>query len=392
MPSTLLLFDVDGVLLYAGGYREALRATINYFAAAMGQPALAPTYDENAEFEACGITNEWDSIPMCVGALLLAALEQRPDALRATFTATLDAIRQAGIAIPRPDYPALARAVQAEHRAGEAVSAAVRRVLASRSPAATHPLLAELFADVTAVSSPTTYIFQHYVLGSARFTETFGLPPAFEVESYLLAHDVPLLSPASKRRLHQGAAAGEWGIAILTARGSYPPAGEQPVRGDMAYSPEAEPALERVGLNPAPPLIASGRIAWLARRYKRRTEDYLKPAPVQALAAIGAAASGLEVPALLAAADFYEHGKLGGPLADLSGSRVQVIVFEDTVVGIRATQRAAALLREAGLDVHLEAAGIAKESSKRAALAPIATRLFDDVNEALAFYLPVLEN
>lgn len=76
---TLLLLDVDGVLVHPLGYRDALRATVDHFAGRMGQTVVDITDDEIAVFEACGITNEWDSGAICVSALLLAVLGQQPD-------------------------------------------------------------------------------------------------------------------------------------------------------------------------------------------------------------------------------------------------------------------------------------------------------------------------
>src|SRR5207247_631529 len=78
-------------------------------------------------------------------------------------------------------------------------------------------------------------------------------------------------------------------------------------------------AAELVGLLGRCPLIASGRLAWLAVRRSRTIPEYVKPSPVHALAAIGAAVSGSECAALDAAAELIETGALTGPLADLRG-------------------------------------------------------------------------
>ncbi len=78
---TLLLFDVDGVLVHPVGYRAALRALVDRFAA---QTGIGPDDNEIAFFEACGFINEWDSGAVCVSAILLAALDQRPDLRRGT--------------------------------------------------------------------------------------------------------------------------------------------------------------------------------------------------------------------------------------------------------------------------------------------------------------------
>jgi len=105
---------------------------------------------------------------------------------------------------------------------------------------------------------------------------------------------------------------------------------------------------------------------------------------VQALAALGAAVSGSETEALLAAATLAEEGRLTGPLTALRESALRVVVFEDSAGGIRATQRATELLRGAGVDVRFEAVGVSPHADKRAALAELTPHVLDEVNAGLA--------
>ena len=122
---------------------------------------------------------------------------------------------------------------------------------------------------------------------------------------------------------------------------------------------------------------------WIAAQNGRSGPDYVKPAPVQALAAIAAAASGQESVALQAAAALYEHGTLSGPLAELAGEPVRVVVFEDSSGGIRATRGAVALLQDAGLSAICYGVGISPHEGKRAALEAVADIIVDDVNAGL---------
>ena len=387
---TLLLFDVDGVLIHPRGYKEALRAAVDYFAAQMGQPPARLTYDEIALFEACGITNEWDSLPMCVSAMLVAALAQRSDLARETFSETLDAIRKSGIRIVRPDFGTLAREVATRTPAGSAPTATIHRIMRERASEETHPLLAELFDDIYDLATPTTHIFQHFTLGSERFTQTYGLPPVLDVESCLLRYDEPLIEQGTAARLlarveHDGA-----GMVIFTARPSLPPAdlpaGAEPINW-RSHPPEGDLAAELLGMAGRVPLIAGGRMTWLAHRHGREPGAYIKPSPVQAIAALGAACCGGETAALEAAVAFVERGEVNGPLVELAGLPVRAVVFEDSVTGIHAVRRAVDLLEEAGLDVTLEIVGVAPEESKRASLRRVADRVVSDVNQALEPYL-----
>ncbi len=381
---SVLLFDVDGVLIHPVGYKAALRDTVRHFTSLMGLPDYAPTEDEIAVFEACGITNEWDSGAICVSTLLNAALVADPGLRRATLDETLAAIQGARPRLERPDYAALARRILDTTPDQDSVPAArYLALLSERANAGWLPLLAALLADVYTTATPTTSVFQAHTLGSARYTATYGAPPPIQRPSYLAEYDTPLLSAGSRERLLAWSRQPGHGAAIFTARPSLPPAGEpdSPANG---YAPEAELAMERIGLDGQLPLVGQGRVAWLAHRRGRGAAAYIKPSPVQALAAIGAAISGDERAALWAAAALAEDGRLEDPLASLRGQHVSVTVFEDATGGIRAVQTAVRLLREAGLDVHPRAIGVSSHPDKRAALAPLAERVVDDVNAGLA--------
>jgi len=134
-------------------------------------------------------------------------------------------------------------------------------------------------------------------------------------------------------------------------------------------------------------MIGQGRVGWLAWRNGRNSADYVKPSPVQALMAIGTAATGLEMESGLAASALVEDGKLVGPLAQLRGQPVQIIVCEDSTGGIRATRSAVELLQRAGVEAAFKAIGISTNPDKRAALAQVTDQVVDDINAALALAL-----
>jgi len=384
---TLILLDVDGVLVHPAGYKAALRATVNRFARQMGLGDIGPDDDAIAVFEACGVTNEWDSGAISVSALLQAALTQRPDLRRATLDDTLDAIRAAEVSIETPDFRALAQTVAAAHGMDPALH--YWREVAAPWDDSALPLLSALLNNVYDVpNTPTTRAFQTHALGSDRFTQTYGVPAPFESESFLAAHDIPLLSPANAERLAAWRDAPHGGAAIFTARPSLPPADLPddylPVDPSYGYPPEAELAAELLGLAGRLPLIAQGRIGWIAQRHGRTYADYVKPSPVQGVAAIAAAASNTETGALLAAAALAEDGILAPPLADLRGARLRVVVLDDATGGIRAVRGAVEWLRAEGLDLTFEGIGVSPHPAKRAALREVAEHVVDDVNAGLA--------
>ena len=389
---TLILLDVDGVLVHPIGYKRALRALVEHFAVQMGLSLPGPTDDEIAIFEACGLTNEWDSGAMCVSALLLAALECAPEARRPTLEATFDALRAAQPDAPRPDFTAEARQIARHGADGRYPAAHYLELLSARTDPANLPLLRALLGNVYAVrETPSTRAFQTFVLGNERFQATYGLPAPFVSESYLITYDIPLLDAPTRARLLDWAESPGHGIAIYTARPSRPPADlppDEPVGEPPAgYPPEAELAAELVGLAGRAPLIGQGRVGWLAWRHGRAAADYIKPSPVQALSAIAAAVSGVETESLRAAVHLIERGELSGPLTALREGPVHIVIYEDSAGGICAVQDAVALLQQAGVSASLKGIGVSPQPDKRAALATVADQLVDDVNEGLALVL-----
>jgi hypothetical protein len=350
---------------------------------------MGPGDDEIAVFEASGLTNEWDSGAMCVSALLLAALEARPDLRRVTLDETLAAIRGSGVQLSRPDFTDAAREIAHHYPDGHLPAVHYLALLTARTDPANLALLHALLGDVyDVVSTPTTRVFQTYTLGSERFAATYGRAAPFESNSYLADYDIPLLTDENRECLLRWSHIPGHGAAIFTARPSLPPAdlpGDEPP-GDppTGYAPEAELAVELIGLAGKVPLIAQGRVGWLAWRNGRGAAEYIKPSPVQALASIGAAASGSETAALEAAAALVERGELTGPLAALADHRTRVIVFEDAAGGIRAARRAVELLGHAGLEVAFESVGVSPQADKRAALAQVADHVVDEINAGLA--------
>jgi hypothetical protein len=385
----VFLFDVDGVLIHPLGYRAALMRTVGHFATAMGLSGMAPTHAEIDAFEANGITTEWDSVPMCVGHLLLEVARQRPDLLRADLPASLGAVQVAAVSIERPDYAVIAGQVGAT-AGDERPSLVALRLLRAEAAGlsdgvarALVPLLDTLLADTHVIEAPCTRVFQHYTLGDDGFARAYGQPADFATPSLLRDLDRPLLEPSTRARLEAARKSGDLHGAVYTARPSLPPADSPSPPHD--YAPEAEIALELVGMG-GWPLIGFGRVLWLAEQHAKRRDAYVKPSPVQALAAIGAAASGREAPSLEAARTLVEDGHLSGSLAALP-SRLTITVFEDTTSGVQAMMQAADALRSQGIEATVRTVGVAPAGPKREALAPLAAVLVDDINAGVEWAL-----
>jgi hypothetical protein len=230
--------------------------------------------------------------------------------------------------------------------------------------------------------APVTRHLQHLVIGGEAIPLSYGVEPDLASPPYLLRYDRPLLSPSGRARLRSGVAAGQVGATLYTARPSLPPTeADGPAVG---FSPEAEAARSLVELEDLP-VIGAGKMRWLASQENAEVERLVKPSPVQALAAIGAASSGQEAESLHAAICLHRDGVLCRPLAGLGPATVHV--FEDTVGGLAAVEEAVEALRDAGLRVGYEPYGIVVDGPKAAAMEERGVTTYPTVNEAISVAL-----
>jgi len=387
----LFLFDVDGVLVEARGYLRALQDTVAHFARRMGVGDLVLTEEEVRAGEAHGLTSEWDSAPAYILTQLIARLSREPSLLLPDrWEAALETLAARPLPLPHPDYMTLVGRMGARRRDFDETSHAVRAVLwddAQFLPAAQRKavkaILDELLADTHNFDrAPITRYFQHLVIGSDGVAKTYGVVPYFEARPYLLDYDVAELSPETAARLRDAAASGRIHPVIYTARPSLPPNGV--ATSSRGYSPEAELAQTLVGLE-GWPLIGLGQLQWLAAHRNGQTAQMVKPSPLQALAAIGAAV-GPEQAALEAAWDFHTTGALRGPLAGLDV--ITVHIFEDTAGGMRGVRSAVEALHAAGVDICWKPYGVTPATGAKAeAMAMQGIPTYRSVNAAVAVAL-----
>ena len=386
------LLDIDNVLIYPGGYRESFSRTIDHLLRAMGWEDSNSYHSSAQVFEAHGITNEWDMSAICLSGLFVAAAQKIPDvSFSDSVLDTLEIVKTLGLPTQEVNFSQLAREVAAEMKPYEthlptlAAPRVFDRIIRSTCDPKSHEsinvLLDHILSNARDIErSRTMSIFQNYALGSANFVKTYAMPSPFETSSLIVEHDLPVLSTNNCERLLSASVNKEIRPVVFTARPSLPPGG---VRDDAHYySPEAELAVELVGLDSIP-LIASGRTEWLAWKTGADPHTFIKPAPVHALAAIGAAISGDEIAGLMAAHIFLDKALLSSPLSDLVGSDLHVTVFEDSARSIDSVSKVLDLLREFGVQSSLSAKGIAVNHEKRMLLNKSGATLFDDVNDAI---------
>ena len=279
-----------------------------------------------AELEKRGIFSEWDMVPLLLATLWNDILSHHPNLnLPADlYSAAVEIGRNVNGYMPRelviPEFEYIPGQYPAE--------AALQH---GCFPFIPMDLRVNILSQSRNVNfSQTMRLFQHYSLGSRVFSQTYDLPAEVETESFLLTHDRSNINDAIRAKLRQP----NIYLAGLTARPSAPP--REVDDSHFGYAPEAEIALKLVGLADIP-LIAFGKLEYLAAQRGLDAGALIKPSPVHALAATAAALTGDEWSGLQSAGDWFQTGKLNGVFADLP-REFELFVVEDTLGGIRSTR------------------------------------------------------
>jgi len=345
----IILLDIDGVLVQPLGYRAALRATVQHF---IGSD-IEIEEEVITDLEKHGITSEWDMVPLIIAShwnsiLLQQSMQNLSD-----------------------DVFVAAREIQSQRKVDGSINVPVFDPVAGQYPAQT-AYEADLFSSMpehlrknlltetrNVHKSHSMRIFQHYTLGSIHFEKTYNMQPEFETESYLLKYDRSNLDK-NIRAVLQGD--GNKLIAF-TARPSRPP--REITESMPGYAPEAELALELVGLRGIP-MIAFGKLVYIASQYNLDPAMLVKPSSFHALSGMLAALTGDELFALRATCEYQVTGVLNGLFADLPHS-FELIVVEDTMGGIHSVRDAGDILRQSGFDVAVRAFGLTGGSMAKAA-------------------------
>lgn len=370
----ILLLDMDGVLVEPHGYHQALRETIALLARALGYPPVSLTPADISAFEAAGVASEWDSAAICAALLISQAWQVDPLIQLPVELAAPALLRPE---LRPPDFQAFARALaQPELHRLHPLRRTEQLLLGegrSRTPDHEQILLSILRTARQIDGSLTHRIFQELILGSRLFARTYRLPPFLKVDSFLLQYDRPTLPPTARSELTCWLADPDCRAAIFTGRPSRGP-------GGVSGVPEAEQGASLAGLAEVP-IAGLGGLLWLSQRRNQPPEDFLKPSPIHALAALRLAAGDpLEV-AFSAAAGLGRDHWPEPTWRSLQGA--QVCVFEDTVGGLVSVTTAQAMLAEQGVFIDLSLYGIAAEESKMRALEKLGAKVFANLAEAL---------
>jgi len=129
-------------------------------------------------------------------------------------------------------------------------------------------------------------------------------------------------------------------------------------------------------------LIGYGKLGYLASKTGRTIPEYIKPAPVQALAAIASAWTGNESLGLEWAARISIGNCDMNTTVDIP-MEFELYVLEDSASGIQGARKAAELLNQNGWKVEFHPIGISAHPEKRKTLIQSGAEIYSDVNIAL---------
>lgn len=383
----LLLFDVDGVLVHSRAYHLSLQRSVAYFSQRLGLGEHTLTQADIDEFEAATVTVEWESSAIATARMLLdrLRLDPLPRPMPSSFWELAAWLEAHPSAIPRPDFSTLARSCAATLPGQRPSLAMLERFLEEAQGEPFDPAIGQVLRELLGhcydvLRSPSMQVVQAYAVGSETYRRSYGLEPRIRADSLLATADRPYLDAATRDRLLHAWREHQLGLSLYTARPSLPPIEARDL--PLGYTPEAEAALELIGLQGIP-IMAVGRLHYVALRHGLAAEDLVKPSRVQSLAAMGAAMTGREDESIEAAIRVDGGGPVTEPLTAIAGAHVHV--FEDSASSLRAATRSVALLNEHGLGLTLTRHGIAPVGSPKVeALGAIADHVWPDVNAAIA--------
>jgi len=387
MKPKIILIDIDGVLVKPGGYRLAMQETCRYFLVKGGIERYSPDAEIYSLFESQCVTSEWDVIPLSLLIVLdaIASVESFPNHLSNLIDA-LDWVLSRSI--PNIEIPYQEIILDFGKYIHPGITAAQgildAKLNGQGDKLFVHldncQLIQSLLGDTRNLSSELIRKFQEYVLGGEIFSKFFGENPEHWCTSYLLEHDTSNLLPEHQKTLKRFLRLRNLYASVYTARPSLPP--RELDENFKNFSPEAEIALKLCGLEELP-LIGYGKLGYLASKTGRTIPEYIKPAPVQALAGIAAALTGSEWLGLQWAARtadgiFPDNQEFQLP------KEFKLYILEDSAAGIQGGHSAIQLLNQNGWEVEFHPMGISKHLEKIKSLENIGAVIYQDVNTALS--------
>ncbi len=369
----ILLFDMDGVLLEARAYHQALREVVERIGRALGFRQVDLTQEDIHFFESVGVTSEWDSSAICHALLLERVWELDPERKLPTQP-PLPEVETHDLS--PPDFRSFFRSLAGtKSEAVPSLADAERLLLQQRDHSPTQvETLQGIFHNARRIEGSLAHrMFQELILGSQSFRAQYGLEVSTTSKGYLLTLDVPALDERQTRQLNEWIAEGNHYAAVFTNRPSKP-------SGDFFDTPEAELGLKLVGLESVP-IVGHGSLAWMTQERGLPMDALLKPSPVHALAALRCALGESVDSALQSSVSLVFAGVVEAGWAVLDGALVTV--FEDTVKGLQSAHAAREILSRYGIGIDLRLRGVSPNEDKAYSLRAAGARVYADLPAAL---------
>ena len=369
----ILLFDMDGVLLEARAYHQALREVVESIGRALGFRQVDLAQEDIHCFESVGVTSEWDSSAICYALMLEQVWDLEPQRILPTEP-PLPHVESHDLAVP--DFRAFFRLLDTERSATvPSLADAERLLLGRRDHSSTQvETLQGILRNARQIDGSLTHrLFQELILGSRVFAELYGLEASKASDGYLLTLDVPALDNLQTEQLLGWLAKDDHFAAIFTNRPSKP-------LGGYFDTPEAELGLKLVGLEGVP-VVGHGSLAWMTEKCGLPMDTLLKPSPVHALTAMRCALGEDVELALQSSVSLVLDGVSGEGWSVLDGA--QVVVFEDAAKGLQSAHAARERLYQEGISIDLILRGVSPDENKAYALRAAGAQVFEDLFTAL---------
>lgn len=372
MVLSILLLDLDEVLIQQVAYHQSLKECVERVGRWCGFESARLTDDDIALFESMGVTSEWDSSAICAALLLDRAWSVDPEC---RLPESPDAPDGPLHNLPVPGFQSFFQTALESGVSGiEARRLTEQRLLEGKqhTPAQRCALQTMLRDAYDTGRSLTNRIIQELNLGAAEFEACYGRPAALPGEGLLSTRDLPLISAQEAAQLVDWSTDSGKRAVVFTNRLSRLPDG-------TGGAPEAEIGLARLGLSSLP-FISMGHLGWVCAQRGLEPQSLLKPSPVHALAALRMAAGDTLDNALIAAAALeLDHQDIGG-WHRLDPAHV--IVFEDSFRGLQSACGAQQSLNRIGVRVDLDLRGVSTRDVKRRALEVAGGVVYSDFTSA----------
>ncbi len=382
---TALISDIDGVLLNNSGYRKAFDQTLQAFFHELNIDQWFPATEElGIFFESNGVTNEWDMVPVVAAAVYDCAVQQlgiKPCQLPPDLPALNHLIRTTGKKTDRLNLTTRLEQIRpylSRHKVPgmlflDAASSPAKTVFQYLSA----EIVTEIFSNPCSVEqNPWIQAIQTRVLGSEQYESAYQIPARFSAVSTLIEYDRLLIEESILNVLRTQWETNQLGICLMTSRPSLPPRDVQTAAA--GYSNEGELAQQLLNMMQYP-MIAYGRLEYFGKTRHADPLTLVKPSLFHGLSCILAAFIRQENQAMELAWSFQQGELSSLPLPD----RFQVIVLEDSPIGLTSCALAAQQLRQVGYQIELHLCGISPHHQKQQALQNAGAVIYRNVNTAI---------